>query len=333
MSSAGVQSSVRRSDDPARATVSDAPTDAARTGAEARPGSPFDAVVFAGGGCRCFWQAGFWSIIEPALGLAPDIVVGVSAGAAFACAAVAGRIEAVVEEFARRAAANARNVYLANLLKPSPVFPHENIYRSTILACLDTAAFARLQQGPDLRILIARPPASLGAGSGFVAGALAHVLDRRESRVHGRWGKRFGFEAEAVSVRTCPGVEALADLILHSSCAPPLVPLYRRGERIVLDGGLVDNSPADWAEGARRTLVLLSKRYGPAALPRVSGRLYVEPSRPIPIQKWDYTSPALIEATFDLGRRDAETLLARGALAPPGAAADGADAAALPESA
>ena len=102
---------------------------------------PFDAVVFAGGGCRCFWQAGFWSTAQPLLGLRPRVVAGTSAGAAFACAAVMDRTLAVLDDFKRRAAANARNFYPENRLTGSRVFPHEEIYRGTILANLDAAAF------------------------------------------------------------------------------------------------------------------------------------------------------------------------------------------------
>jgi len=37
----------------------------------------------------------------------------------------------------------------------------------------------------------------------------------------------------------------------------------------------------------------------------------VQPSRRPPIEKWDYTSPALVQQTYDLGRRDAEVFIAR----------------------
>ena len=40
-----------------------------------------DAVVFAGGGNRCYWQGGFWEAASPLLGLRPGTLVGVSAGA------------------------------------------------------------------------------------------------------------------------------------------------------------------------------------------------------------------------------------------------------------
>ena len=35
----------------------------------------FGSVVFAGGGCRCVWQAGFWSVAAGPLGL-DRVVIG-----------------------------------------------------------------------------------------------------------------------------------------------------------------------------------------------------------------------------------------------------------------
>jgi predicted acylesterase/phospholipase RssA len=274
-----------------------------------QPIRPFDAVVFSGGGCRCFWQSGFWSVVSAELAADPRIVVGVSAGAAFACAAITGLTELVLEDFKRRAANNERNVYPRNVLKKDRVFPHEAIYRGSLMANLDARTLERLQTGPELRVLLARPPRWLGARSGLAVGMAAYALDRRELRVHARWGSRLGFSPEVISARSCREPAELVQLILDSSCMPPLIPLYRRGERIVLDGGLLDNAPADYVGPARSTLVLLSRRYGEAKLPRVEGRTYVEPSSDIPIAKWDYTSADLIQQTFDLGRRDAEQFL------------------------
>ena len=57
---------------------------------------------------------------------------------------------------------------------------------------------------------------------------------------------------------------------------------------------------------ARSTLVLLTRPYPEAAIPHAPGRTYVQPSRPTPVAKWDYTSPRLIQETYDLGRRDGE---------------------------
>jgi len=233
-------------------------------------------------------------------------MAGASAGAAFACAAIAGCTRLVLDDFKRRAASNQRNFYPKNRFTGDRVFPHEDIYRGAILASMDAAAFDRLQKGPDLRVLISRPPAWLGPRTGLSAAVVAHLLDRREARVHARWGRRFGFQPEIISAQSCESIEELVELILHSSCMPPVIPLYRRGEAIVLDGGLIDNAPADIVGSARSALVLLSRRYPDHRVPRIPGRTYVGPSREIPIVKWDYTSPELIQQTFDLGRSDGE---------------------------
>jgi len=45
----------------------------------------YRSVVFAGGGNRCLWQAGFLDVIAPEIGLAPKEIAGVSAGATMAC--------------------------------------------------------------------------------------------------------------------------------------------------------------------------------------------------------------------------------------------------------
>jgi hypothetical protein len=124
--------------------------------------------------------------------------------------------------------------------------------------------------------------------------------------VHAVWGRRFGFRNEFVPVQACRTPEELAELILHASCTPPVMPFYRRDGWPVLDGGLVDNAPVEGVEDARSTLVLLSRHVAPQALPRVAGRSYAYPSEPVPIDKWDYTSPERVRRTYDLGRRDGE---------------------------
>jgi predicted patatin/cPLA2 family phospholipase len=269
---------------------------------------PFDAVVFAGGGCRCAWQGGFWETAAPALGLRPRLVGAVSAGAMMAAMAVAGDGARCLAEFTARVARNPRNLYPRNLLRRRPVFPHAAMYRDTILASLAADAVARLQAGPDVRVLLARLPPWLGARSGVLVGFLAYHADLLGGAyVHGRVGRRVGFRAEVVSMRACRTVEEVADLVLHSSATPPFTPVYRRDGRPVLDGGLIDSVPVEAVEPeARRTLVLLTQPHPAAALPRVAGRVYVAPSEPVPVHKWDYTSAGRVRATYDLGRRDGE---------------------------
>jgi len=279
-------------------------SDAARQG-------PYDAVVFAGGGCRCFWQAGFWSVAAPALELAPRAVSAVSAGSAFACAALGGVLEQVLDDFKRRTARNPRNLYPRNLNGSDPVFPHERIYRETLLENINDGVLERIHRGPDLRVFLARPPAWLGAASGVAVGMLAYQLDRWvRGEVHPLWARRIGFRGEVVSAGSCTSTAELADLVLQSSCTPPMTPLYRRDARIVLDGGLVDSVPVEAVHEATNVLVLLTRPHAREALPQTPGRTYISPSRPTPVAKWDYTSPDLVQETWDLGCRDGEAFVA-----------------------
>jgi predicted acylesterase/phospholipase RssA len=279
------------------------------------PASPrrFEAVVFAGGGCRCFWQAGFWEIAAPALDLRPRVVGAVSAGAAMACMIFADAIADGLADFTARTAANPRNIYPANALRRQPLFPHVAIYRATILACLTAERLAALHGGPDLRVLIAQVPHWLGPRSGFLVALLAYQAERLrgQERPHAELGRRAGFMPEIGTVRDCATPEDVADLILQSSCTPPITPVFRRNTRPVLDGGLLDSVPVETIPPpAPPTLVLLTKQYAPAVIPRVPGRTYVQPSAPVPVHKWDYTNPAGVRATYDLGRRDGERFVA-----------------------
>lgn len=269
---------------------------------------PFPSVVFAGGGCRCFWQVGFWEVAAPALSLRPRVVGAVSAGAAMACMAFGGALPDGIAQFKESARLNRSNVYPLNIFRRQQVFPHADIYRRTILDTLDAAALERLRAGPDIRVLLARLPGWLGPRSAVLAGIATYQTERiLYNRVHPTFARRLGFFSEVVSVRQCQTAEEIADLVLQSSCTPPFTPVYRRDSRPVLDGGLIDNVPVE-AVGSSDgpTLVLLTRSYPDPLVPRIDGRTYVQPSLPVPVRKWDYTSPEAVQRTYDLGRRDGE---------------------------
>jgi predicted acylesterase/phospholipase RssA len=270
--------------------------------------SPYDAVVFSGGGCRCAWQVGFWQSTAPALGLAPRTVAAVSAGAAMATAIFAGAVDEMLGEFKARTAANSRNAYPFNWLRGAPVFPHAAIYRDTMLACLDGDRLRRLHDGPDIRVLIARVPPWLGPRSGVALALCAYQLEQwRRAGLHQELGRQAGFTPEVYSLRDCRSPEEVAELVLQSSCTPPFTPVLRRDGRPVLDGGLIDSVPvASLPPDTTHTLVLLTKCFPPGYVPSHPTRHYVQPSEPVPVQKWDYTSPDRVQATYDLGRRDGE---------------------------
>jgi predicted patatin/cPLA2 family phospholipase len=144
-----------------------------------------------------------------------------------------------------------------------------------------------------------------------VVGLAAYSLEREmnRGRLHPRIGRRLGFRPVVVDARTCEDPEDLVDLVLASSATPPFTGVGRhRGVRL-LDGGMVDNAPAfvaDQVPGIVRNLVLLTRPYPPASLGWRQSRLYLCPTEPVPINRWDYTRLERVEATLELGRRDAE---------------------------
>jgi len=271
----------------------------------------FDSVVFAGGGNRCVWQAGFYRAVGETVNLAPVRVAAASAGAAVAAVLFAGCFDAALAHFKRATAANSRNVHWKNLFNSAPVFPHAAMYRRALLDVIDDRALAALHAGPDMRVAITRTPGWLGARSGFAIAGLADALEHVVGPpVHPQLAPWLGFHAEYASVRACRTPEALADLVLASSCTPPFTPLFMQDGKPSLDGGIADNVPvAALADTPGATLVLLTRRY--RRLPVHSQRLYAQPSTDLPVASWDYTNPAGLQAGYDLGRRDGEIFARR----------------------
>ena len=277
----------------------------------------YESVVFAGGGNRCLWQAGFYRTLAEALDLAPVRAAAASAGAAVAAVLFAGCFDAALAHFKRATTANLRNVHFANLFNGAPIFPHAAMYRRALLEVIDARALATLHAGPDMRVPITRAPRWLGARTGFavagLADALEHVLG---PPVHARLAPWLGFHADYATVRGCRTPEALADLVLASSCTPPFTPLLLHGGRPALDGGIADNVPvAALGDAPGLTLVLLARRY--RRLPAHASRVYAQPSADVPVSSWDYTNPAGLQAAYDLGRRDGETFARQAGISSP----------------
>lgn len=264
----------------------------------------FDQVVFSGGGNRCFWQAGFWSALAPALKRPPAAVSAVSAGAAIACVLFAGTFESGFEDHKRAVQRNPYNLYVRNLLKAKPVFPHGAMYRSAILGSINSAALARLHQGPDITIVVARPPRWASRRLAMVLGAVSAGVDAWNAHhLDAAAALNLGFEPLHVSVHDCRTPEELADVIVASSCVPPLTPLMHQQGIPLLDGGLVGTVPRNPAHASKgHTLVLLTRQF--KCLPDIPCTTYVQPSRPVPVGTWDYTDNIALQAAFELGQSD-----------------------------
>jgi predicted acylesterase/phospholipase RssA len=271
-------------------------------------------IVMQGGGICCFWQAGFLSRIAQEIPLQPKGIFAVSAAAGIACAFVADRLEFSVDWFKSAASKNPKNFYPENLFSSRPMFPHADIYRRLLEAVFEGEAFQKLRNGSEVHVLLARPPRACPTLAAVLLGALLFAVRLNASRdVWERVRQWSRFSSEYVSTRRCASTSDVADLILASSCTPPMTPLYRFAGRPSLDGGLLESVPRsalmEQAEqGGGRTLILMTKTPSRVLRGRANDVL-VHPSKPLTTSPWDYTNPSAIDALVSLGRNDAEHFL------------------------
>lgn len=269
------------------------------------------ALTFAGGGNRAFYQLGLMNRWKERLLPRVGAIGACSAGAFVATLMLTGRHEEVRKYWLERRSGVTRNFDLRRLRKGESPAPHGPIYRDTLLFAFSDGGFEIVRDQPFPVYVVAsafpsRWPAAAAAGIGIATYQLEKAL--RRAMVHPTWGRRVGFAPVVVDARECRSKEELASLILASSATPPFTPIGGfRGQRL-LDGGLVDNVPAFAVEahaGLRRHLVLLTRPYPAEAFAR-SSRIYVAPTRPVPVERWDYTRPHLLDETIAMGEQEAE---------------------------
>ncbi len=276
------------------------------------PGGPMKkqdriSVVFAGGGCRTFWGLGLYSGLKGAL---PSVAEwsGTSAGSAMATVAAAGLEHETVESFAAITASNPRNFYPGKIFLGDRPFPHNEIYRRAVQGILEKGGWAALRKAAPVRIFLAfvkkdHPPVStwLKAVWNYERGKL--------TRVHGPDETFPGLGCRVVTAQEAQNASEVVDWILSASSTPPLTDIRRYDGQPYVDGGLVDNVPvralSEEGQGGK-VVVILSRPTPEDIVPPAPNRLYLAPSVEVPVKKWDYTSPAKIRATFELGLSDAK---------------------------
>ena len=269
-------------------------------------------ITLAGGGNRAFYQLGLlnrWGEqLLPRLAAAATC----SAGACVLLMYLSRRRPEARSLFQERTRGIERNLDWRRLVRGQRLAPHGDIYRETLLTTFAGGGFERIREQPfPIFVLASAFPARLPAALATTLGIAAYQTEKalRPRLMHPSFGRALGFTPFVVDARDCTDAEELADLVMASSATPPFTPLGRfRGTRL-LDGGMIDNVPAFVAEGApgvRRNLVLLTRPYDAATLGLQGSRFYVAPTRPVPVSRWDYTRPHLLEDTVDMGEREAD---------------------------
>lgn len=269
-------------------------------------------LTFAGGGNRAFYQLGLITRWEERLLPRTAAVASCSAGACVITTHLSGRRDEARRFWMDRTRGITRNFDWSKLLRGERPAPQGEIYRETLLVTFADGGLERIRRQPfPIYVLASSLPALMPGAMAATLGITLYSIERAMRRTpHPKATRLVGFGAVAVDARGCETPEELANLILASSATPPFTPIGMfRGQRL-LDGGMIDNAPASMAEDrhpeARRSIVFMSRPYHPSVMGVQGRRLYIAPTQPTPIDRWDYTRPHLLDDTVAMGVREAE---------------------------
>ena len=279
----------------------------------------FDAIAFAGGGNRCYWQGGFWEAFSGLVPQSPRFVVGVSAGAyqaAFNLIGIGARVRPLVFEACERAG---RETDWSRLAKGQSPFLVGGLYRDLLAEVFGPAELQALNQVAELLIQVAHPPDWMPAPLAVIGAIGAYQIEKAVTRsAHSRAGLYLGLKADWVSTHRMKEPVELVDALMATASVPPFMPVGQINGRKALDGGLVDNPPlqklVQVENQGGRTLVLTTRSGRP--LSDNPQRVIVRPSVPVTVNKFSVTDAAGLRAAYELGLRDGEdfarSLLASG---------------------
>jgi hypothetical protein len=267
----------------------------------------FDAIVFAGGGNRCYWQGGFYEAAAERLELKPSLVVAASAGAFAATYSLLGIGPAARKRVFDGCGPHLKNFDVAAWRRGEPLCPVGPLYSELLSQTIDDNALAKLNAITDLRVAVTRLPRGLSPMIGAMLGVSVYQIEKKLFHpVHPRFGRKLGFRQEFVPARTLASARQFRDVLMASSGVPPFIPVIKVGNAPAFDGGLVDNVPVQPIEhlenAGGRTLVLLTRRYRDR--PSAPGRTYVQPSRKVGVGQFDITDPDGIHEAYELGVKD-----------------------------
>ncbi|WP_368667818.1 patatin-like phospholipase family protein [Palleronia pontilimi] len=272
----------------------------------------FDQIVFSGGGTRCLWQGGFIDVLRNEIPIEPARISGLSGGALTCCGFMTRRGQAIRDHMCEVFAAHDRNIPLHEPFDDEDGnSPHQRMYRKIVESSIgDPQALRQIAEGPQMQILIARPPSGRWAKLSGAAMTLVYEADTViRSNPHLKWAENFGLTGELVDANKAARDGKIVDLICAAATIPPAFEPPLWGGKPAVDAGMVDQAPMPVPDQGR-SLILLTKRF--RDIPQVEGRVYVCPSESVAADKIDFTDPEKLRDTWRQGEEDARRFLADG---------------------
>lgn len=273
-------------------------------------------LALAGGGNRCWWQAGAISRLLEAGWSMPRHWVGTSAGAAIAAACLTTGPEIALAACRELYGGTTHIFHWKGLRRGRLEFAHQTIYPAWLDAFVNDSTFERLSScGASLQVAVTRPSRLLGLGTSVAFGTIAYLVDKKVwHSIHPRLPGLLGLRQEFIDITRCANAPDAHRVLLAAAAPPPIMAAVEIAGSFAFDGGYTDNAPIPIQSHAQRfgTLVMLTRHYPKRpSLFRFRDRLYWQPSRPMPVSTWDCTKRATVDAAFQLGRDDAAAMLRR----------------------
>ena len=273
----------------------------------------FEHVVFAGGGNRCWWQAGVIEQLSQHACWQARRLIGVSAGAGIATAFATGRMQDALAAALARFEVTPRNVEWRELLQGRRPFMLPRIYPDWIDSYLGVDDWARLKTSKmQVEVVITKPIAFLPLS---LSTALALLLYSSEKfwlkNFHARLPHHLGFRSQYLSLADSTDLQEAKTWLLASAAAVPITPTHRVHGRPALDGGFYDSLPLPTDQESHHTTLVLMTRHR-ADLPQIfslQNRVYLQPAAPVVATNMDCTSAVNVKLTYAQGLREATQLL------------------------
>ena len=272
----------------------------------------FSHVALAGGGNRCWWQAGFLDVFLSQVATKPKQLIGASAGAAIATAVVTDRVRQSLEAAAQKFEETTRNFEWRLLARGERPFAMPRIYPEWIKSFLSASDWPLFKSNPiKVDVVITRPlpglPVSL---STLLALGLYTTEKFWLKNFHPRLPHWMGLRAEHLDLSGAKDLETAHAYLLATAAAVPITPVHRVHDRPALDGGFYDSVPLPKdRQHDEHTLVLLTRHQ--ASKPHVfelGRRIYVQPSATVAAKNFDCTDGVSIRSTYLQGKQDAQAL-------------------------
>lgn len=271
---------------------------------------PFDTdqLSFSGGGIRCFWHGGALHALQQVQEVKPQRVAASSGGALSAACFLSGCGHELVDVFREQLSRQDRNVEWHTPNDENGLTPHQQLYSDVVHEVLDEEAQARVANGPQFEVMLARPPRGMPVAAAAALTMALYEADKHiRSTPHGKLAEAGGATELRVDAREAAREGKLPELVCIAATIPPVFDIKTWKGDPVIDAGTVDNAPVpEPNEGT--TLVMLTRTY--RNLPEYEGRSYVYPSNETPADKIDFTDAEALQQTYTQGMQDMGALIA-----------------------